>query len=203
MVAGYIRGQPESRKQQQLRIKAFASRASLTVDAFFSDKLAPPLLSGPPGFKALANALHRERGRVVILDNPTVVSWDDHFQQTAIIKVIFETQLSAKVVFVNPPTLRSQTRMAELAVEAIFEVQNSALANVLRSSQRASKKTGAKPYGVSNEEKDVIAEIISLRQRGLTYEAIASELNNIGRAPRRGQRWHPFVIARILNRGTN
>jgi DNA invertase Pin-like site-specific DNA recombinase len=59
---------------------------------------------------------------------------------------------------------------------------------------------GAKPYGTLPGELDVLQRIVRLRGEGRTFQQIASALNAEGIAPRRGARWHPSPIARIVTR---
>jgi DNA invertase Pin-like site-specific DNA recombinase len=71
--------------------------------------------------------------------------------------------------------------------------------------QRAKVKTGrcegAKPYGAKAGESDVLNRMRTLRVSGASFQAIAAVLNEDGIAPRRGSRWHPYAVGRILARG--
>lgn len=59
---------------------------------------------------------------------------------------------------------------------------------------------GAKPYGELPGEAETLERIQAMRAAGETYQRIADALNAAGVAPRRGTKWHPFAIARILQR---
>ena len=50
-------------------------------------------------------------------------------------------------------------------------------------------------------ERATVARIEELRAGGLSLRAIADVLEEEGRRPRRGERWHPKVIASALSRG--
>ncbi len=61
-------------------------------------------------------------------------------------------------------------------------------------------KEGPKFYGARDGELAIIAEIIELRNNGLTVAAICAQLNSKGRKSRRGGKWFPNQIVRILQR---
>jgi DNA invertase Pin-like site-specific DNA recombinase len=67
---------------------------------------------------------------------------------------------------------------------------------------------GSPPYGqkaldkalvVHVEEAAVIARISALRASGLSLRAIASQLEADGIPSKRGRRWHPTTVARVLS----
>ena len=72
--------------------------------------------------------------------------------------------------------------------------------------QRAKAKTGrcegAKPYGTKAGESDVLDRMRTLRMSGVSFQEIAAVLNEDGMAPRRGSKWHPYAVGRILARGS-
>lgn len=51
-------------------------------------------------------------------------------------------------------------------------------------------------------EQKTLRQILALRERGLSYQRIAEELTETGRAAR-GSRWHPTTVARIIKRHTS
>jgi DNA invertase Pin-like site-specific DNA recombinase len=59
---------------------------------------------------------------------------------------------------------------------------------------------GAKPYGELPGEREVLDRIQALRASGAALTAIAESLNTGGVKPRRGTKWFPMSVARILNR---
>ena len=70
--------------------------------------------------------------------------------------------------------------------------------------QRAKAKTGrcegAKPYGTKAGESDVLDRMRTLRKSGASFQAIAGVLNKDAISSRRGSKWHPYAIGRILAR---
>jgi DNA invertase Pin-like site-specific DNA recombinase len=59
---------------------------------------------------------------------------------------------------------------------------------------------GAKPYGELPGEREVLDRMEALRTGGATLTLIAETLNTDGVTPRRGTKWHPMAVARILSR---
>jgi DNA invertase Pin-like site-specific DNA recombinase len=59
---------------------------------------------------------------------------------------------------------------------------------------------GAKPYGELPGERAVLEHMQALRASGATLTAIAADLNGTGVKPRRGARWFPKSVSRILER---
>jgi DNA invertase Pin-like site-specific DNA recombinase len=52
----------------------------------------------------------------------------------------------------------------------------------------------------SDREAAVIARMRQLRAEGLSYAAIADQLNAEGLKPKRGGTWHPMTVSRVLGR---
>lgn len=63
-------------------------------------------------------------------------------------------------------------------------------------------RKGEKRLVVDNQEQGVIEHIRGARNGGLGLENIASQLNTLGIKPRRGKRWYPAQVSRILSRPT-
>jgi len=59
---------------------------------------------------------------------------------------------------------------------------------------------GAKPYGALTDEAETLERIRSMRSVGTSFQGIADDLNAAGIPPRRGTKWHPFAVARIIQR---
>ena len=53
---------------------------------------------------------------------------------------------------------------------------------------------------VEPAERATIALAVSLRQHGASLRRICAELERAGHRPKRGQRWHPTVVSRLLHR---
>ncbi len=67
-------------------------------------------------------------------------------------------------------------------------------------------KRGAKAAGLAHAKaateaySDLRPIVADLRQKGLSLNAIADELNTLGHTTRRGRQWNPVQVARILDR---
>jgi DNA invertase Pin-like site-specific DNA recombinase len=94
---------------------------------------------------------------------------------------------------------------------AISEWEKSVIVQKLRAARMRIRKTcgrceGRKPYGVSEQEKAVIARMKELKAASGSLVAIARQLNAEGIKPRASERagketkWHPTAIQRILAR---
>jgi DNA invertase Pin-like site-specific DNA recombinase len=58
---------------------------------------------------------------------------------------------------------------------------------------------GRKPFGYYSTEAETLAKIAAFHAEGHTATAIARALNGAGLKPRSGQRWHPYVVSRIIS----
>jgi DNA invertase Pin-like site-specific DNA recombinase len=65
-------------------------------------------------------------------------------------------------------------------------------------SPRFGLKAENKALVVHEEEAEVIARIQALREEGLTLRAIVRQLETDGVPSKRGARWHPTTVARLL-----
>jgi DNA invertase Pin-like site-specific DNA recombinase len=70
-----------------------------------------------------------------------------------------------------------------------------------RKRDRDGRCEGAKPYGELEGEATVLERMRALQAAGASLSAIAETLNNEGMRPRRGIKWFPMSISRILARG--
>jgi hypothetical protein len=46
----------------------------------------------------------------------------------------------------------------------------------------------------------VLEKMKALRSSGVAYDKIAAILNREGIKPRRGERWHPFTVSKIMTK---
>jgi hypothetical protein len=71
-----------------------------------------------------------------------------------------------------------------------------------RARARDGRCEGAKPFGPRPGEAEVLARIKAMQAAGETGYTIANRLNAEGVAPRRGKRWHPYAVDRIIARAS-
>jgi DNA invertase Pin-like site-specific DNA recombinase len=78
-----------------------------------------------------------------------------------------------------------------------------------RKAERGGYAYGAPPFGYravdgglvpDEHEQAVVLRIVELRKQGASLREIAATMQREGVAPRRGARWHPAVLRRILER---
>ena len=88
---------------------------------------------------------------------------------------------------------------------AVSEWEKCALVQKLRASRLRMRRAGercegAKPYGHTPEEQQIVEKILSFRREKKSYVTIAEQLNNDGVRPRTGQKWHPTQVQRVIQR---
>ena len=88
---------------------------------------------------------------------------------------------------------------------AVSEWEKCALVQKLRASRLRIRRSGVrcegkKPYGHTPEEIKLVDIILSLRKGGLSYVAIADQMNANGMKPRNGKKWHPTQVQRVIQR---
>ena len=89
---------------------------------------------------------------------------------------------------------------------AFAEYEKNILVLKLRGAkQRLKAKTGiayegAKPFGFYEGEQAVLEKMKTLRSSGMAYDKIAVALNEEGIQPRRGSKWHPFSVSKIVSK---
>jgi hypothetical protein len=59
---------------------------------------------------------------------------------------------------------------------------------------------GRKPYGFREDERKVLEQMRTLRTDGVSFNQIATRLNEQSVPPRSGQCWHAFTVSKILAR---
>jgi DNA invertase Pin-like site-specific DNA recombinase len=105
-------------------------------------------------------------------------------------------------------------RLIRQVLGAVNEYERSMIKLRLRSGRRRKAELGGYAYGAppfgyraeagelvaDDEEQLTLARIEELRGDGLSLRAIADVLDEESRRPRRGERWHPKVIASALAR---
>jgi DNA invertase Pin-like site-specific DNA recombinase len=88
---------------------------------------------------------------------------------------------------------------------AVAEWEKCALVQKLRASRLRIRRSGGrcegkKPYGHTPNEAKVVEAIVEHRKTGMSYVAIADQLNASGVKSRSGKAWHPTQVQRVLIR---
>jgi DNA invertase Pin-like site-specific DNA recombinase len=69
-----------------------------------------------------------------------------------------------------------------------------------RKRSRTGECEGAKRFGFYEGESVALDKMRHLRAEGLGYDSIATKLNDEGVKTRRGAKWHPYTVSKILAR---
>lgn len=113
-----------------------------------------------------------------------------------------------EIVSVLEPDLCSDDPTRKLMRQmmgAFAEYEKSMIVAKLRGARQRTRAgdgrcEGAKPYGHHSGEGAVLAKMRELRTAGVHCAGIAARLNAEGVKPRRGARWYPMSVGRILRR---
>jgi hypothetical protein len=197
MAYAYIHGPNEDRCAAQLQVlRAFAKRRGLTISQVFADVSG----SGGPGIFDLPNlaslVLQKRKtpDEAVIVAAPSVFG-PDRFTQGVVLRYAFP----------RPPLFANRTDAEENGHRLVFEniemlerFKHSRLFHAATAYDARGLGSGARPYGELPSEQETLDQMLSLRNAGLGYTAISRELTRLGYCPRRGKRWHPYSVCRIL-----
>jgi DNA invertase Pin-like site-specific DNA recombinase len=204
---------------QQAAVEAYARQTGARIIAEYVEIESGKVADRPELAKALAHA-RRSKGVLVVarLDR---LSRDLQF---------LVTLMNSEVEFVacdnataNRLTLHILAAVAEAEAKAISDRTKAALAAAKKRGLKlgsarpghwkgredrrlAGAKKGARAAGLvlakaaTEAYGDLRPIVADLRQKGLSLNAIADELNTLGHTTRRGRRWNPVQVARILHR---
>lgn len=90
-------------------------------------------------------------------------------------------------------------------VGAVAQYDKASIVSKLRAARQRKRAQvgrceGAKPYGSIPGESRTLELIRAWHSAGASFLAIAEALNTQEVTPRRGRRWHPYAVARIVRR---
>jgi DNA invertase Pin-like site-specific DNA recombinase len=128
---------------------------------------------------------------------------------------VFSTAQSETGYLADDPDDPSR-KLIRQVLGAVAEYERSMIALRMRSGRRRKAERGGFAYGspplgyaakdrklvADPEEQRAIARIRELHEQGASLRAIAATLTVENIKPKRGRRWHPTTVARVLNRGT-
>jgi DNA invertase Pin-like site-specific DNA recombinase len=127
---------------------------------------------------------------------------------------VFSTSKGEDAYLVDDPDDPSR-RFIRQVLGAVSEYERAMISLRLRSGRRRKAATGGFAYGsppmgfraegrelVPDEgERAAVAKIVALRSEGRSLRAIAEVLDREGIVSKRGGRWHPQTVRRVLERG--
>jgi len=161
-----------------------------------------------PGLTDLFVALKANGVRKVIVENPTRLARD--LMISEIILAEFR-KIDVKVISADGGmdlTLGNDEPTGKLIRQilgAVAEWEKCALVQKLRASRLRMRRSGQrcegqKPYGHLPDEQKTVDAILSLRKDKKSFVAIAEQLNADGVKPRKGHKWHPTQVQRVIQR---
>jgi DNA invertase Pin-like site-specific DNA recombinase len=228
-VVAYLRTSTESQEEgletQKAEIQAWAKREGHRIAGWFTDEG----VSGSNGLDSrigLADAL-TERSDALVVYKLDRLARDLVVQETILAETkragtrVFST-LAAEDAYLADDPKDPTRKLIRQVLGAVADYERAMIR--LRMSAGAARKKASGGYsggGVSfgwrvnrethNLEKDVreqatLKRMSQLRDDGLSLRQTCDKLDAEGMTPRKGQRWHPYSVQRVLNgaqRGTS
>jgi DNA invertase Pin-like site-specific DNA recombinase len=195
--------------RQRAAVKSYADAHAIHVVQFFEEKGVSGTkdLDDRPALQAMMLALLSNGVRTVLIEKLDRLARDLMVQETLIAdfrKNGFEVVSVAEPDLCSDDPSRVMVRQL-FGIVAQYEKSNIVLklrAARQRMRARTGRCEGRKPYGEREGEREVIALIRKLSDRGMNYSAIAAKLNADGVSTRYGGKaqWYPANISRIVNR---
>jgi len=193
--------------RQKQTIREWAKANNVRIIKIFKDILPGKTpLEERPGMQTMLGALLADGIKLVVIEKLERLSRKLTIQEGGI---AYMKSKGFEIVSATEPDLFDDDpmRTAMRQMMGVFaELDARMIVRKLRGAKeraRASKpgyKEGPKFYGARDGELAIIAEIIELRNNGLTVAAICEQLNSKGKKSRRGGKWFPNQIVRILQR---
>lgn len=191
--------------RQTLAIQQYAKANRIEVVRVFREEGVSGKndLEQRPALQALLEALHSNGVRLVLIEKLDRLARDLMVQES----VLADFQRSGfEIRSVLEPDLCSDDPSRKLMRQilgAFAEYERRMIVTKLRCArQRRKAKTGRcegqLPFGSSADEQQTVVRMRELRQKGRSYAAIANQLDAEGHHTRRGGRWNPVVVNRVL-----
>jgi DNA invertase Pin-like site-specific DNA recombinase len=194
--------------RQLAAVRAYAKSNSIRIVKVYREEGVSGTKDMPhrPAFSEMLEALHSNGVRLVLVERLDRLARDLMIQES----IIADLKRSGfEVVSVTEPDLCSDDPSRKLmrqVLGAFAEYEKDVLVLKLRGAkQRLKAKTGvahegAKPFGYYEGEAAVLERMKALRSSGVAYDKIADILNHEGIKPRRGEKWHPFTVSKIMTK---
>jgi DNA invertase Pin-like site-specific DNA recombinase len=194
--------------RQLAAVRSYAKSNSIRITKVFREEGVSGTkdMANRPAFSEMLEALHSNGVRLVLVERLDRLARDLMIQES----IIADLKRSGfEIVSVTEPDLCSDDPSRKLmrqVLGAFAEYEKDVLVLKLRGAkQRLKAKTGvahegAKPFGYYEGEAAVLEKMKALRSSGVAYDKIAAILNREGIKPRRGERWHPFTVSKIMTK---
>jgi len=193
--------------RQRTAIQSYAKSHNIRVVKWFEEQGVSGTkdLENRPALQDMLVALHGDGVRLVLIEKLDRLARDLMIQETIIGDL---RKHDFQIVSVAEPDLCSDDPSRKLVRQvfgAIAEYERAMIVLKLRAArERMRKRTGScegrKPFGTRPGEKEIIARMKSLAEKGLNFTEIADQLNREGVPTRAQGAWYPATISRILAR---
>lgn len=198
--------------RQRECIVTYAIAGAIEIEQEFLDKGVSGKREGAdrPGLNDLYTAIRANGVRLVLVENADRLARDllvgelilAEFRELGV-KVVAADSGTDLTVADDDPT----RKLVRQILGAIAEFEKVRIVHKLRAARMRTKKQngrceGKKPYGVTVQEYETLAKMSDYRTQGLTFDAVASRLNDEGLKPRTGEKWYAATVRRIINRTT-
>ncbi len=218
-VAGYMRcsgkGQiaGDTFDRQYDSIRNCAQDKNFEVDKFFREEAVAGKTDAEdrPAFQEMVAWMMSEGCRTAIVESLDRLAREYRVQEQLI---IYLASKGLSLIAANTGENITDAMMGDPMRRALVQVQgifaeldkNLLIAKLQKARQRKRDKgervEGRKPYGFHPHEVEVLARMKLMSAEHYTWTAIANELNEAGMMPRKGSKWFPATVGRILRRAT-
>ena len=199
---------------QRSKIDQYASLYDLDIVDVFCDEGASGKTMDRPGLHNALNAVEEGKADAVV-----VVKLDRLTRSVADLNVLLERYFAedaaASLVSVSEQ-INTDSAAGRLVLNVLMsvsqwerEVISERTSEALQHMKRQGKRTGSIPYGyrlaedgvhlVEDEaEQDIVEAVVTYRESGLSYRKIAARLADRGFTNRKGRRFNPATVGRII-----
>jgi DNA invertase Pin-like site-specific DNA recombinase len=193
--------------RQLAAVQQYAATNGITIARVFEERGVSGAVDGldRPAFVELLAASRNAGVKLIVIEKLDRLARDLMIQE----RILADTKSRGiALVSVAEPDLCStdptRTLLRQI-VGAVAQYDKASIVSKLRSARQRQREQhgrceGAKPYGARPGEAEVLERISALHAAGARFLTIAELLNADGIRPRRGARWHPYSIERIVKR---
>jgi DNA invertase Pin-like site-specific DNA recombinase len=207
---GYLRVSGKSQVEgmgfdrQMEKITAYAADTGITIVQCFREEGVSGSLADRPALQEMMVALMSDGVHTVLIEKLDRLARDMMVQENLLwdMKKQGITMISvAEPDFCSDDPTRILMRQI---MGAIAQYDKTMIVLKLRAARqrariRSGVREGAKPYGTLDGEREIAGRMVELKKR-MNYRQVASVLNDEGITTRRGKRWFPATVRKILVR---
>lgn len=191
--------------RQLIAVEKWAAENAVTISRVYREEGETGTVADRPALLEMMEALHENGTRLVVVERLDRLARDLVVQETIIRdleKNGFALASATEPDLVKNDPSRVLIRQIFGAIaqydRTMIVVRMRAAKNRMRA--RGERAEGALPFGEKIGEGETLERMIALRDAGLGYDRIATQLNAEGSKPRRGAKWHGTTVNKILRR---